>query len=69
VLKFACERGLALRGDDESIGSPHTGNYFGMLELMAEYDDFFIQHIQDYANCGSGHTHICLQPSLKNLLD
>ena len=31
VLKFACERGLALRGNDETIGSPHNGNYLGLL--------------------------------------
>lgn len=57
VLKFACERGLALRGDDENIGSPHNGNYLGLLELLAEYDDFLRQHIQKHANCGSGHTN------------
>ena len=57
VLKFACERGLALRGDDEIIGSAHNGNYLGLLELLAEYDDFLRQHIQKHANCGSGHTN------------
>ncbi|MEL7308383.1 MAG: DUF4371 domain-containing protein, partial [Pseudomonadota bacterium] len=57
VLKFACERGLALRGDDENIGSPHNGNYLGLLELLSEYDDFLKQHIRKLANCGSGHTN------------
>ncbi|XP_047144754.1 zinc finger MYM-type protein 1-like [Hydra vulgaris] len=40
VLKFVCERGLALRGNNETIGSPNNGNYLGLLELLAEYDDF-----------------------------
>ncbi|XP_042236882.1 zinc finger MYM-type protein 1-like [Homarus americanus] len=57
VLKFICERGLALRGDDEIIGSPHNGNYLGLLELLAEYDDFLRQHIQNNANRGTGHTN------------
>ncbi|XP_065672025.1 zinc finger MYM-type protein 5-like [Hydra vulgaris] len=42
VLKFVCERGLVLRGDNETIGSPNNGNYLGLLEL---------------ASCGSGHTN------------
>ncbi|XP_042213159.1 uncharacterized protein LOC121860170 [Homarus americanus] len=49
--------GLALRGDDEIIGSPHNGNYLGLLELLAEYDDFLRQHIQSHANRGTGHTN------------
>ncbi|XP_065662885.1 uncharacterized protein LOC136085499 [Hydra vulgaris] len=43
VLKFVCERGLALRGDNETIGSPNNGNYLELLELLAEYDDFLGQ--------------------------
>lgn len=57
VIKFACERGLALRGDNQLIGSSSNGNYLGMLELLAEYDDFLSQHIQKHANLGSGHTN------------
>ncbi|XP_004205777.1 zinc finger MYM-type protein 1-like [Hydra vulgaris] len=56
VLKFVCERGLALRGDNETIGSPNYGNYLGLLELT-EYDDFLGQHIKNLASCGSGHTN------------
>lgn len=57
VITFICERGLALRGGNETIGSPNNGNYLGMLELIAEYDDFLRQHIQKHANRGSGHTN------------
>lgn len=56
VLSFLCERGLAIRGDDQIIGSVHNGNYLGMLELLSEYDDFLKQHIQKHANSGRGHT-------------
>ena len=55
VIKFICERGLALHGDNESIGSPHNGNYLGM-ELLAEYDDFLKEHLQKFAGKGTGHS-------------
>ena len=56
VIKFICERGLALHGDNESIGSPHNGNYLGILELLAEYDDFLKEHLQKFAGKGTGHS-------------
>ena len=39
------------------MGSVANGNYLGMLELLAQYDDFLKQHIQKHANLGSGHTN------------
>src|SRR6218665_3824380 len=57
VITFICECGLALRGGNETIGSPNNCNYLGMLEFIAEYDDFLRQHIQEHANRGSGHTN------------
>ena len=57
VIKFSCERGLALRDENEIMGSAVNGNYLGMLELLAQYDDFLKQHIQKHANLGSGHTN------------
>ena len=47
VIKFSCERGLALRGENEITGSAANGNYLGLLELLAQYDDFLKQHIQN----------------------
>ena len=35
VLKFLCERGLAIRGKDETIGSVHNGNFLGIMELLS----------------------------------
>lgn len=42
VIKFLCERGLPLRGDNELIGSPKNGNFLGILEL------------KEYGNKGKG---------------
>jgi len=56
VITLLCERGLAFRGDNETIGSANNGNYLGLLELVAEYDDFLKQHMEKHGNRGSGHT-------------
>ena len=40
VLRFITERGIALRGSEQTIGSPNNGNYLGYLELIAEYYAF-----------------------------
>ena len=55
VLKFICERGLAIRGKDSLIGSVHNGNYLGLLELLSIYDSYLVAHISKHANQGSGH--------------
>ncbi|XP_065658754.1 zinc finger MYM-type protein 1-like [Hydra vulgaris] len=57
LITFICERGLALRGKNEIVGSSKNGNYIGILELLAEYDNFLKQHIENHANRGSGHTN------------
>uniref|UniRef100_A0A8C5PB73 Zinc finger MYM-type protein 1 n=1 Tax=Leptobrachium leishanense TaxID=445787 RepID=A0A8C5PB73_9ANUR len=56
VIILLAERGLAFRGDDQNIGSPHNGNYLGILETVSEYDPFLAQHIQTKANKGKGCT-------------
>lgn len=40
-----CKRGLALRVDNELIGSQSNGNCLGLLVLVTEYDDFWKKHI------------------------
>ena len=50
-----CERGLALRGKNETIGSVHNGNFLGLVELLSKYDTFLATHIENYANKGTGH--------------
>lgn len=48
---------MALRGQNEIIGSSKNGNYLGILELIAEYDPFLSAYIKKHANKGSGHTN------------
>ena len=56
VLKFLCERGLAIRGKDETIGSVHNGNLLGITELLSLYDPFLKRHLDTYGNKGKGTT-------------
>ncbi|XP_037775528.1 uncharacterized protein LOC119572492 [Penaeus monodon] len=56
VIKTLSERGLAFRGDSEIIGSPNNGNYLGLLELIAKFDLFLSNHIENYGNKGTGST-------------
>ena len=50
VVTFLPQRGLALRGSDETVGSPRNGNFLGILELIPQYDSFLAQHVQAHAN-------------------
>ena len=54
VIKFLSQRGLAFRGEDELFGSPHNGNYMGVLELLSKFDPFLADHISRFGNKGRG---------------
>jgi len=45
IIKFLSKRELSLRGHDEKWGSPHNGNFMGLVELIAEFDPFLREHI------------------------
>ena len=51
-----CIRDRAFRGSEkhEVFGSRKNGNFLGILEFLAEYDDFLKVHIQNYGNPGQG---------------
>lgn len=57
IIMFISERGLAFRGENETLGSPNNGNYLGILELLAQYDEFLRSHLETHGNRGSGHTN------------
>lgn len=54
-VRFLAERGLAFRGDSHEIGSPNNGNFLGVLELLAKFDDILADHIARYGNQGRGN--------------
>lgn len=49
TIKFLAERGLAFRGENQTPNSPKNGNFFGILELIAEFDPFLAKHITEKA--------------------
>ena len=55
VIFFLRQRGLALRGHNEVIGSVENGNYLGILELLSKYDAFLAGQIERYGHCGQGN--------------
>jgi len=68
TVKFLAARGLAFRGSDEKFGSQNNGNFLGCLELLAEYDPFWLLTLKDMATQDVAPHHIFLQPRVKNLL-
>ncbi|XP_057188964.1 zinc finger MYM-type protein 1-like [Triplophysa rosa] len=56
VITFLSERGLPFRGNDEVLGSPHNGNFLGILEVISQFDPFLAEHINKYGQKGRGST-------------
>ena len=46
VIKFLASRGLAFRGDNQTLGSNQNGNYLGILELVSQFDPFLCEHLK-----------------------
>ena len=46
IIKFLTERGLALRGHDELLGSAHNGIFLGIIELVSKFDPFLAGHVE-----------------------
>ena len=41
AIKSLGERGFALNGENELLGSSHNGKFPGILELFSQFDSFF----------------------------
>jgi len=54
VVKFLSSRGLPFRGRDEKIGSNNNENFLEIIELLAQYDAFLVDHLHRFGNAGSG---------------
>ncbi|XP_060846075.1 zinc finger MYM-type protein 1-like [Rhopalosiphum padi] len=55
TIIFLSGRGLAFRGDNETLGSKNNGNYLGCLELIAKFDPLMSNHLDEYGNKGRGN--------------
>ncbi|KZR99574.1 putative Zinc finger MYM-type protein, partial [Daphnia magna] len=56
IIKFLCETGLPLRGDNELIGSTKNGHFLCILELMSQFDPFICNHLKEYGNKGKSRS-------------
>ncbi|XP_065678182.1 52 kDa repressor of the inhibitor of the protein kinase-like [Hydra vulgaris] len=56
VISTLIEGNLAFRGSNERFGIEGSGNFIGLLELVAKFDPFLAEHIKNYGHAGSGHT-------------
>uniref|UniRef100_A0A2H8TGB8 Zinc finger MYM-type protein 1 n=1 Tax=Melanaphis sacchari TaxID=742174 RepID=A0A2H8TGB8_9HEMI len=55
TIIFLSGRGLAFRGNNETLGSKNNGNYLGCLELIAKFDPLMSKHLDEYGNKGRGN--------------
>jgi hypothetical protein len=67
-LKFLCERGLALRGENENIGDSHNGNFLGALQFVAKFDPFLAEHLKKRGNPGKGHVSYLSSTTYEELI-
>lgn len=50
VMKFANERGLGFRGLEEKWGPHQNGNFMGVIQLIANFDPFLHEHLEECKN-------------------
>ncbi len=68
VIKCLSVRGLAFRGENETLGSVHKGNYLGILKLLAKFDPFLDEHLKRFGNKGRGTPSYLSSSRLRSLL-
>lgn len=46
IVQYLSERNLAFRGNVDRLFQPHNGNFLGLVELLAKYDNVLQEHIR-----------------------
>lgn len=69
VIKFLCQRGLPMFGSDETLNSPHNGNFLSCLELMKCFDPFIADHLAKHGNPGKGKTNYLSSTIVNEIVD
>ena len=54
IVEFLCERGLPLHVGNEVFRSFQNKNFLGLLQLLAQFDNFLANHIRRFDNSGKG---------------
>ncbi|XP_025195459.1 uncharacterized protein LOC112594721 [Melanaphis sacchari] len=63
TIIFLSGRGLAFRGDNETLGSKNNGNYLSCLELIAKFDPLMFKHL-DECDGTAVERFLCFIPSV-----
>lgn len=69
VIVHLGSRSLAFRGSDEILGSSNNGNFLGLIELLARYDEFLKKYLDNYGNCGSGRVNYLSSTVYEELIE
>ncbi|XP_021741085.1 zinc finger MYM-type protein 1-like [Chenopodium quinoa] len=56
IVKFLGKNNLAFRGKHERLYQSSNGNFFGLIEMLAEFDPMIIEHVRRIEN-GIIHHH------------
>lgn len=68
AVQFLAQRGLAIFGENEIIGNGHNGNFLGIMELIAKFDIFLKEHLNNYGNVGSGKTNYISSYTVREII-
>ena len=50
TVQFLAERNLPFRGSKEHIGTPHNGNFLGVVEWLGKFDPVMQDNLQKIQN-------------------
>ncbi|GBM01702.1 Zinc finger MYM-type protein 5 [Araneus ventricosus] len=50
TVQFLAERNLPFRGSEEHIGTPHNGNFLGVVEFLGKFDPIMQDHLEKILN-------------------
>ncbi|XP_025421533.1 uncharacterized protein LOC112691485 [Sipha flava] len=67
VIQFG-QRGLAFFGENEILGNSHNGNFLGIMELIAKFDPFLKEHLNNYGNKVSGKSNYISPHIIRELI-
>jgi len=50
IILYLTSRNLASRGHSDKLYQSHSGNFLGLIELLAKFDSVLNEHINNFLN-------------------
>ena len=57
IVKYLAKHNLAFRGTNEKLYEKRNGNFLGLFEMLAEFDEVVKEHIHRILNENGIHSH------------